>query len=739
MTRRLGKGVLAIVLAFSPILAISAPAAAMPAVSVAITAPDAQGLRYESHSVYTLDLAAHAVHVQIAITVTNQQPSTTSGGIVRQYFFPRIGVPVLSEATNFSATRDIGTSLNVSPEDTPSPFVKIAAVDLKPALFYPQSQNIEFDYDLPAQPPRSPGLTRINDAFSSFFVFGFGDPGITSVQVVVPASLTTEVVNEDMRREVHGDQATYIADAIGEPDSWGAAIDARNDAQLVERQATVDGQRIVVKGWPDDQPWIEFVDSQLKKGLPELEQLIGQPWPDTTKDLTVTETAAPYLYGYAGWYDQIKNSIEIGDALDAIVVLHEISHTWFNSDLFTDRWVNEAFANEFAARALEKAGDPLQSPDAVTPDSPAAFKLNDWGKPRLQDSNTVEQERFGYDASWTILRTISNEVGMDALKKVVDSASHRLLAFQNPTSADKSPTTPTSHDLLDLLEEVGGSKQATALFTQYVLTLDEAAPLAARDSARAAYHQFVDGSGGWGAPLAIRSAMSTWNFKQATELIPEAQAILNTRDQIADTLKPLNRSVPSVLQQHYESNSDVDLRAVADEADRDLDAAHHIVDANNAVHASHGVVGTFGLLFSGANDKVHDAEKAFDKGDATLAISLADSARRQSKDATKAGLTRLVVLLAVIAAGYALWTWGRPFAVRRLEVRATKKQAARAPAPSPWPEWATPVPPYYPPAPPLPPPPPAPPPPPPPEIASPYPSYGGQTTQEQDRTHEDEL
>ncbi|MEY2452017.1 MAG: hypothetical protein QOD92_1591 [Acidimicrobiaceae bacterium] len=726
MLRRAGQGVLAIALAFGPLLVTASPGAAMPEVAVAVTAPNAQGLRYESHSLYTLDLAAHAVHVKVTITVTNQQPSTTSGGIVRQYYFPRIGVPVLSEATNFSATRDTGASLNVSPEDTPSPLVKIAAIDLKPALFYPQSQSIEFDYDLPAQPPRSPGLTRINDAFSSFLAFGFGDPGITSVHIVLPASLSAEVVGVDMRREVHGDQATFVADSIDDPDVWTAAVSASNDAQLVEKEATVDGQRIVVKGWPDDQQWVEFVDGQLKKGLPELEQLIGQRWPDTTKDLTVTETAAPYLYGYAGWYDQTKNSIEIGDGLDAIVVLHEISHTWFNNDLFAERWVNEAFANEFASRAIEKVGESLQSPGLVAPDSPSAFKLNDWGKPRLQDSDTLERERFGYDASWTILRTISTEVGLDALKKVIDAAAHKRLAYQTSTSADESSTTATSHELLDLLEEVGGSKQATMLFTQYVFTLDDASSLLARDPARASYHQFVDSSAGWGAPLAIRAAMSSWNFNQATALLPDAREILRTRDQIAETLRPLNRSVPTVLQQHYESDGDLDLRAVADEANRDLDAARHIVDASNSVHSSHGIVGTFGLLFAGADDKVSDAENALDKGDATRAISLADSARRQSKDATKAGVIRLVIVLAMIATGYALWTWGRPFARRTLEVRAAKQQAARAPTPAPWPEWATPVPPYYPPAPPPPPPPPLPH-----EIASPDPSSGGPPTQEQ--------
>jgi hypothetical protein len=282
----------------------------------------------------------------------------------------------------------------------------------------------------------------------------------------------------------------------------------------------------------------------------------------------------------------------------------------------------------------------------------------------------------------------------------VSAATGDLLAYQGPSSADKTGSSAGSHELLDLLEELGGSKQASTLFTQYVLTPFELQSMTQRDKARAAYHQFVDGSDGWGAPLAIRAAMGSWNFTRATNLIPEARAILQTRDEIADTLRPLGRSVPPVLQQHYESNGELNLDALADEANHDLEAAHHIVDANSAVQSSHGILGSFGLLYAGANDKVHQAENALEKGDAAAAITLADSARRQAQDATRAGVIRLVVLLLVLATAYALWTWGRPFVLRRLEVRAEKRRAARTALPLPqWPEWAPPPPPYYPPGP----------------------------------------
>ena len=30
-------------------------------------------------------------------------------------------------------------------------------------------------------------------------------------------------------------------------------------------------------------------------------------------------------------------------------MLHEIAHTWFNEDLFEERWITEGLADEFAA------------------------------------------------------------------------------------------------------------------------------------------------------------------------------------------------------------------------------------------------------------------------------------------------------------------------------------------------------------------------------------------------------
>src|SRR5204863_10140482 len=116
------------------------------------------------------------------------------------------------------------------------------------------------------------------------------------------------------------------ADSIRAPGTWQAAVNARDDDALVRRSDTVDGRTIDIEAWPDDPQWADFVDEQLRVRLPALKTMIGQPWPDDDTSLSVIETVAPYLYGYGGWYNPLENTIEIGDELQPIVILHEMDH-----------------------------------------------------------------------------------------------------------------------------------------------------------------------------------------------------------------------------------------------------------------------------------------------------------------------------------------------------------------------------------------------------------------------------
>src|SRR5262249_51879595 len=151
------------------------------------------GARVESHSVYTLDPAARAVHVSVDVTLTNQTPNVRQGNSILQSYLSGFNEPVPAETANISATSGDGRSLDVSTEPSDDPIFETLDIKLSPALFYPNSESFTLIYDLPAQPPRSPNLTRVNDAFSTFIAYGFGDPGITSVKVVVPEGLNVDV------------------------------------------------------------------------------------------------------------------------------------------------------------------------------------------------------------------------------------------------------------------------------------------------------------------------------------------------------------------------------------------------------------------------------------------------------------------------------------------------------------------------------------------------------------------
>ena len=91
----------------------------------------------------------------------------------------------------------------------------------------------------------------------------------------------------------------------------------------------------------------------LSDSVPDLVGRIGLPWP-VDGPLNVLEVHTPLLEGYAGFYDPKSDEITISENLDDLTIVHEASHAWFNSRLFTDRWINEGLAEEYASRCSRR-------------------------------------------------------------------------------------------------------------------------------------------------------------------------------------------------------------------------------------------------------------------------------------------------------------------------------------------------------------------------------------------------
>lgn len=616
-------------------------------------APAAQAedwLRFEHRASFVVDPPARAVHARHELTLTNLQPDQPVAGGVRFTYLPEVGVPVPSGAVGFTAVRSDGRALSVRAEPTGSPFATLAVVDLSPDLRYPDTVTVVLTYDLPAVPPRSQTALRVNEAFVSFPLFIDGDPGLTSVEVRVPAPFATESVGDPMAERSEADGTTVLTAEPGDPATWFASIVARNDEALLSRSVDIDGADVVVRGWPDDPEWADFAARSVGDGVPVLEQLVGLSWP-ATRTLEVLETAAPYFYGYAGWYQPLEGVIEVGDDLDGHVVLHELSHLWFNAELFEDRWVNEGLAEVFATAAGAELDLPDRAPAPIDPGAPGALALNEWSSPDLTQDVSADQEAFGYNASWSVMAQIAAEIGVEGLADVVGAADERASAYAGPGTGPVAGTTFGWTELLDLLEDRAGSTVAGPLFAQHVATGEEQAELAARTVSRERYGAQRDRGGSWEPPAALRIAMAGWRFDEAERLMDRLDAILQQRDELVSRLDGV--AEPDDLEDAYETATDLDdLEAEVEDAAAAVDA---LVEADRAARRDVGPIGAVGLLLTSPDDRLASAVAAFESGRYGGAERRADETVALVDGAVGAGAIRLAGAAVALALVAALW------------------------------------------------------------------------------------
>ena len=623
------------------------------AVGLALQSPDDGGLSTQTRAVYVVDPEAGVTRVSVDLTLTNQVEDVNEGGVIRQTYFSQISVPVLREATNFGVieTGD-GHSLVVQEEPVPdNPWVEFATIELDPRVFHGDGpRSFRLTYDLPNQAARAETLSRANDAFVSLPVFTDGDPGQTSVEVRIPDRYDVQVVGGDLAREESDGQIVLSADAIADPEAFIPVVVAGDDAHLVERTVDLDGVAVSARAWPNDADWADFVIGTLGDAFPVLTDLIGQPWP-ADDELDVIETSAPYAYGYAGWYEEVGNAISIGDQLDPLVIVHEVSHAWFNSDLFGDRWVNEGFAEEYAAQTLDRLGQayqPLAPPD---PSSAAAITLNDWGNPSILDEQSAANEQYGYAASWYVIDQIAAEIGMDQLREVIDASAHDEIAYLGDPGPEDGAEVTDWRRLLDLLEEWGGSRQAASLFQRYVVTQDQQAQLTARTTARQAYAALAGRSNDWSPPLALRRLMADWDFGRVDATIAEADAVLARRTEIERVLR--GTAVDRIgLEDTYESAPD--LADVVTAADATLEAAEAYRDAAERYDHSPGILGSIGLWWSGTDDRLADARTGLEEGNPGGSQQASATVQQRLDDATRNGALRLAGGVAAVGATGAL-------------------------------------------------------------------------------------
>lgn len=623
--------------------------------TVASAAPEDDGLRLEAAVTYHLQPADKRVHVSIDIAATNQLPDQGSAF----YYFDEVWVPAPAEASNIRAVRVGGGSLRTSVEETDDPQWSILTVHLSSRLLYRQTHEIELSYDLPDLPPRTDGLTRANEAYASFVVYPVGSSGSSDVQVIIPDGYHVDIAGRELEESTEDGSTVYRATDIADPEDWWAAMVARNDDLLERRDVWFGGNQALLRYFPGDDEWADFAETHLIDGVPVLEELIGLPWP-VPDELQVVESATPHLYGWGGWYDSADQVIEVGEQLDSVIVLHELSHAWFNHEFTSELWLMEGLADVYASLAVERIGDIGTAPAAepVSRSDDAALPLVDWTETGAGNGGEPsEADEYAYAASWWLATEVIDEIGLDAMAGVLEAAAgHRI-----PYLGDPEPETIHGavdwRRLLDLLEEAGESTRAAELFEEYVVTPEGVEAMSDRDEARQVYDDLVAAGQGWTAPLELRRAMSFWRFANVDDLAVAAAEVLAHRDDVLAVTDVLGAADLPALEESYETAGDV--ADVVSEAERYADVARTLEVAQDEPGAAMTVLRRVGLVGSDLDGELRSAAAALRAGDVDEAERLAGEGAELAEGAPLSGAVRYALFGEVLLSAGLAWQLGR--------------------------------------------------------------------------------
>ncbi len=630
-------------LAVAAILAAAASAfqAAAPA-PVAATQTD---LSFISSSTWTADPVASRVHVSVSLTATSHTLDTDG----RSYFYDEIHLVLPPSATAYVATSPTGQPLSVAVESTSTSGVDVV-VALGQRLHSGESGSVNLGFDLVDIGGSTERDLRLSRNLMSFPVWAFGSPGTpgSSVSVVFPSGFTVQEEFGGLTRSVLGSgEVVYASGPIDDStalSAWFTAVQPVPPGDFLVRALTIGPLDVSLRYWADDPGWADRVELVLREGYAVLRDLIGLGDPRGTS-LTVEEASTQEIGGFSGSYDQTTGRVQVSYFADPFVILHEAAHMWFNGDLASDRWIQEAFASYYAEQAVFRLGLVDHAPVLTQRLAQGGVPLNDWATAGQPSSAT---DAYLYAATLEVAKRIAALAGQDGLRRVWSAASSGRAAYQPNHSAAAEVVTADAIDwreLLDLLEQTTGAKYG-AIWSQWIVDPAQAPLLQQRVTAQSAYAAAQGVAGDWDLPPDIRRALGNWQFDSALALIGQAKVILAQREQIASAAAVEGTSPPDTLRAQFEGSG---VMAASTEATTELAVLDALAGARRAESQGQGGARALGLLGVDPQADLAAAQKAFATGDMVRAMSLATSARSAWEGATGTGQARLFGALAIFA------------------------------------------------------------------------------------------
>ena len=640
---------------WAAVLVAAAAALAQPALAD-------EGLTTEARSRYVLDAKATTVEARISLELTNVTPDRGN----TFYFYNAFTVPVPAGAERVRA-RSGDRSLDVSLLRTEDPSTRLARISF-PNLRFGQSRAIELTFDVPGEKPRSEDSTRVGPGYATFAVYGVGDPGRNTVEVVAPSAMTFDATSDDFTVSEEGSTTTHTATATTDDGGFWAVVSLRDPERTDERTVDVAGTSLLLNGFQDDPRWAEFVADRVSTGLPVLEKLVGSPWPGGLE--RIREDASPSLRGYDGWFDPSDDEIVIGERLDADLIFHELSHAWVSGERFDERWVSEGLAQVLAERTVVATGGTPTRHPRVSPGSEDAVPLNDWGGSASSRSQDVDA--YAYPAAYTATRALLGDLDDAAFAAVVGAGIRGERAYDPEGTKDADGGRTTWSRWLDLVETRGGVKDAAQVFQRWALNGEQRAQLRPRAEARAAYAELDEADGGWLPPEGLRDAMTQWDFDRAAAVRERVERLGPAAVRVQDAAARAGVAVPAVIRDSYEdAEQNEQYAALATSLPRAATAVTVVAGAERAAEADRDPVSALGAVLLGVEDRADEAAGLLDDGQVDAATAAAQEATSRADKALLVGLA-LPVLILLLLAG--VWLWVRAAARARDRRRAAAEE-----------------------------------------------------------------
>ena len=271
-------------------------------------------------------------------------------------------------------------------------------------------------------------------------------------------------------------------------------------------------------------------------------------------------------------------------------------------------------------------------------------------------TEATKAETYGYAASLAFADAVAKRAGDDGLRAVWEDAASRVGAYQPEASVTDAPAgsagptapeaelvdaAPDWRGLLDLLEADTG-RSYVDLWRSWVARPADLALLDARAAARDRYDEVVAEAADWRLPRQVRDAMRAWHFDDATALLDDASAALQSRDQIEQQAGVLGLTPPVALRAAFEDDDGFDDASV--EAAAELEAIQRYRLALSSQPTDQGPIVQLGLWSQAPEADLAAARSAFEQGDLAGAAAAAGHAANAWSSAESVGQSRAVSL-----------------------------------------------------------------------------------------------